>query len=324
MRGCLRGAAPRSNGVARAPIAEKQARAAARGRRHDATCKFYRELRLCLLLVAFLEPRPVATALRWPQGDLWPPIMCWDALQLRSGSTPKPPSRRRRPEAAATRVRRRLRSGVCLVTPRLRCVVQPMPSTRSIGGESKSCNQYPKPKRSGLATKANACSLIQYRHYSMYTLQIIVSVCIFFPLTSSYTFHLITFATPSHKSAALRLAESAKRVGGFNRSFIYGMDALDPVFRQHNKRILSESRGAGYWIWKPYIILRHLFYEATSAEHVVCYSDALYEFKQNFTQTASKWVEQPPNVAVTVNKPSEKTFFEKAWTKKDAYIIMGL
>jgi hypothetical protein len=158
----------------------------------------------------------------------------------------------------------------------------------------------------------------------MYTLQIIVSVCIFFPLTSSYTFHLITFATPSHKSAALRLAESAKRVGGFNRSFIYGMDALDPVFRQHNKRILSESRGAGYWIWKPYIILRHLFYEATSAEHVVCYSDALYEFKQNFTQTASKWVEQPPNVAVTVNKPSEKTFFEKAWTKKDAYIIMGV
>lgn len=38
----------------------------------------------------------------------------------------------------------------------------------------------------------------------------------------------------------------------------YGLDDIDPLFYEKNKTIFSFNRGAGYWLWKPYFILRKL------------------------------------------------------------------
>jgi hypothetical protein len=38
----------------------------------------------------------------------------------------------------------------------------------------------------------------------------------------------------------------------------YTFEDLDPQFVTANAHILSQPRGAGYWIWKPYLILRKL------------------------------------------------------------------
>jgi hypothetical protein len=46
----------------------------------------------------------------------------------------------------------------------------------------------------------------------------------------------------------------------------------DPRFVDRNKNILQRRRGAGYWLWKPYIIYREL-YGARDGD-IIIYTDA--------------------------------------------------
>ncbi len=46
----------------------------------------------------------------------------------------------------------------------------------------------------------------------------------------------------------------------------------DPRFADRNKNILQRKRGAGYWLWKPYIIYQEL-YGARNGD-IIIYSDA--------------------------------------------------
>ena len=45
---------------------------------------------------------------------------------------------------------------------------------------------------------------------------------------------------------------------GFDISIPYGLKDLDEEFVNRNRYTLSQARGAGYWVWKPYIILNHV------------------------------------------------------------------
>jgi hypothetical protein len=62
----------------------------------------------------------------------------------------------------------------------------------------------------------------------------------------------------------------------------HGCDAtinidIDPEFAGQNRHILSKPRGAGYWLWKPYVIHRALMDHARSWDYLV-YTDAGVEF----------------------------------------------
>ena len=49
-------------------------------------------------------------------------------------------------------------------------------------------------------------------------------------------------------------------------------DLITIDFYQENKRILDESIGGGYWLWKPYFILQELVKLET--DEILCYTDA--------------------------------------------------
>jgi hypothetical protein len=53
----------------------------------------------------------------------------------------------------------------------------------------------------------------------------------------------------------------------------------DQRFAKKNKHILDRKRGAGYWLWKPYIIHREL-YLAREGD-IIVYSDAAVDVIQN-------------------------------------------
>ena len=55
----------------------------------------------------------------------------------------------------------------------------------------------------------------------------------------------------------------------------------DPIFASHNENILNRKRGAGYWLWKPYILLQEL-YLARDGD-IVVYSDAAANFINNIS-----------------------------------------
>ena len=71
-------------------------------------------------------------------------------------------------------------------------------------------------------------------------------------------YHFITFATPDFMSFAEENVKSALSIGGFDTAKIYTMDDIDDYFKAKNSHIFKYNRFCGYFIWKPYIILKKL------------------------------------------------------------------
>ena len=78
---------------------------------------------------------------------------------------------------------------------------------------------------------------------------------------------LITYFTPNMSVSAGKLIESAHRYGIAAR----GYTSVDPTYRLMNP-VIQEHRGAGYWLWKPYIIYREMM-GMEDGEYLM-YSDA--------------------------------------------------
>ena len=55
----------------------------------------------------------------------------------------------------------------------------------------------------------------------------------------------------------------------------------NPDFIARNKDILERKRGAGYWLWKPYIIYHELY--LASEGDIIIYSDAAVDFIANIS-----------------------------------------
>ena len=54
-----------------------------------------------------------------------------------------------------------------------------------------------------------------------------------------------------HNQRALTRSATGR---GVDAVFVWGRSDLSPDFRQRHRKILDHSRGAGYWLWKPYVI----------------------------------------------------------------------
>ena len=87
---------------------------------------------------------------------------------------------------------------------------------------------------------------------------------------------LINYATPDFEVHRRLLTASAMRFGGFDQVLEYGPDDLDQAFRRRNAGILRQRRGAGYWLWKPYLVDRTL--RAMPDGEILCYADSAYVF----------------------------------------------
>lgn len=59
---------------------------------------------------------------------------------------------------------------------------------------------------------------------------------------------------------------------GFTQIYMYQKSHIDADFYHKNKHILDSKVGAGYWLWKPYFLLKTL--EAVPENSVVVYADS--------------------------------------------------
>lgn len=107
----------------------------------------------------------------------------------------------------------------------------------------------------------------------------------------------------------------------------------DPLFRTKNQGILNRKRGAGYWLWKPYLLLRELY--LASEGDIIIYSDAAVNISAslyhliNLTQFQDIIVfEQGWKVCFCSSsatlRSSLRFLQEYVWTKRDTMIIMDV
>jgi hypothetical protein len=77
------------------------------------------------------------------------------------------------------------------------------------------------------------------------------------PAKKAAVVQVITYASPSFMGSASVLGQKSIQ-NGFDAFEIFHYDRLQISFRSDHQSTLSKSRGAGYWIWKPRIILDKL------------------------------------------------------------------
>jgi hypothetical protein len=68
----------------------------------------------------------------------------------------------------------------------------------------------------------------------------------------------ITFGNDLFKNQRERLRNQAQETGWFDRIIIESPETIQNFHALHEDFIKNNKRGYGYWIWKPYIILRQL------------------------------------------------------------------
>lgn len=81
---------------------------------------------------------------------------------------------------------------------------------------------------------------------------------------------LILFGTDSYKNAMNSLIKSSNNY--FDECFSFSDKDIDSSFFDSNRVILTQSRGAGYWLWKPYFIKKVL--ESSNDGDIIFYVDS--------------------------------------------------
>lgn len=123
---------------------------------------------------------------------------------------------------------------------------------------------------------------------------------------------------------------TAKDTGNFDYVLHYKYSNISESFKSINNDITTYWRGAGYWIWKPWIILNTMLNIGKPCD-IICYCDAgswwnntakpLFELTTKikygimvFTHLISQWGETPNSVNLT----------ERLWSKRDAFLLLGV
>lgn len=135
---------------------------------------------------------------------------------------------------------------------------------------------------------------------------------------------LVTFGDEKYSYSLQRLEDSAVEIGKVDDVFTYGPSDLEGEFKRKNAHVLSQPRGAGYWIWKPYIIM-DAFDHLEEGDKVV-YSDAglvviddltpLFDTVNEEVNDGGKLIFRLPPHGVPAHKA-------KTWTKRDCFVILG-
>ncbi len=107
--------------------------------------------------------------------------------------------------------------------------------------------------------------------------------------------YLINYAHITHYNSQKGNSQSGLSNGGFDEVFSYNYSDIDDEFKEKNKHILEQPRGAGFWLWKPYIIKKTL--EKIEENDLLFYSDSgilvhsfnsVKDLKNNFSEELIK------------------------------------
>ncbi len=127
--------------------------------------------------------------------------------------------------------------------------------------------------------------------------------------------HHISFATDRYRQAARLLARSAERFGVPKPRVYTPHDTVITGLADRYPDVMDAKRGAGYWLWKPFILRDAL--DRASDGTIVLYTDA-----------AVIYVADPgPLFDLTTRHPI--VLFEmmpkqamRAWTKRDCFVAL--
>lgn len=117
-----------------------------------------------------------------------------------------------------------------------------------------------------------------------------------------------------YKKSRKRLNFSAKK-NGIKSIFSYDIDDIKETdFYKKNTEIFATPKGIGYWLWKPYIILKSL--EKMRDNDIIIYADCGIEILHSLNPLISLLDKQ--DIILFANS----NFHNTLWTKRDCFVLM--
>lgn len=131
--------------------------------------------------------------------------------------------------------------------------------------------------------------------------------------------YLVSFATPNFYNSQKKLNKSALQFGVDECIPFTNVDLKKTEFYQKNKVILDHERGAGYWLWKPFIILEAM--KQADEGDIVIYSDSGAEVIESLQPLIDICLKQQGLLFFQVPSFTGKHTNIK-WTKRDCLLLM--
>jgi hypothetical protein len=128
---------------------------------------------------------------------------------------------------------------------------------------------------------------------------------------------LINYADKLYYESQKDNSKTGLSIGGFTDIINYSFKDIDNLFYAKNRHILEQSRGAGYWLWKPYIILKTL--EKINDEDILFYCDSGCSFIGSFDDYLFDLCLKDEKGIVLFNGGHKN----KKYTKRDCFYYMN-
>lgn len=128
----------------------------------------------------------------------------------------------------------------------------------------------------------------------------------------------ISYAHGRFLESQKECSESALSVGGFDVSYSLGIKDIEDNFLTKNKKIFSCPRGAGYWLWKPYVIKKYL--EQINIGDILVYTDSGMTFIKPIWDIHAKYIKTEDNGVMSTGHSGKNS----QYTKRDTFILMNL
>lgn len=131
----------------------------------------------------------------------------------------------------------------------------------------------------------------------------------------------ISFGNEKYYKSLDLLEQTSLEIGKVDKFIRYTQDWLKTEpFWNKNAYILGQKRGAGYWIWKPYIILKT--FESLENGDVVLYSDAGIKVIDNLNPLYNLMANHPNDGKIIFRVPwIGAQHIAKIWTKRDCFVL---
>jgi hypothetical protein len=110
---------------------------------------------------------------------------------------------------------------------------------------------------------------------------------------------------------------TAKKYAQFDEFIEYSPADLDPDFISANAATLSSKRGGGFWLWKPYVILKTLK-QAKNGDFIF-YADSDYYYVASIRPLIQCMKDQKRDIMLF-----SQNHFEGGWTKRDILAFFGV
>lgn len=125
----------------------------------------------------------------------------------------------------------------------------------------------------------------------------------------------INYANENFRKSQRYNTQTAYKNGKVDKVIEYSPENIDKQFYQDYKHILSQKRGGGYWLWKPYIIMKTL--KELSMGDYLFYCDSGAYYVNDVRYLISDIEKSNTDIMVF-----ELPLIEKQWTKKELFNLM--